>query len=261
MGAQGGLYRSTPQGYNGNPAGRGPSRQSLWPPSYPPTPGARRLVGPADWLGTEPTGRVRRGRVLPAVDYCSRASNDAGSVMGSWRQLRRLAGDHCGHSLSHLVNGAWDPWEGPADSWGPTPNWADWWRSRRLPYARRLVGPAVPGPYRQAVVGTGLRPLGLTSGPAWQQCRAGQRSPRVRRTVATPALGKGWEWTLLWPLPVPSLFMRAWGLLASRADSPWTASLEVASQESAHPEVVPVTRPRVGSRLPHSRLSEGGSSS
>ena len=72
---------------------------------------------------------------------------------------------------------------------------------------------------------------------------------------------KGWEWSSLWPLPVPSLFMRAWGLLASRADSPWLASLEVASQESAHPEVVPRTQPRVGSRPPHRRLLEGSSSS
>ena len=134
----------------------------------------RRLLGPADrWA--PPTGLVwgrqapsAAGGSLPAADYCSRASNDAGSVMGSWRQLRRLAGDHCGHSLSRLVNGVWGPWEGPADSWGPTPNWADWWRSRRLPYARRLVGPVVPGSYWQAIVGTGLRPLGLTSGPAWQ---------------------------------------------------------------------------------------------
>ena len=122
----------------------------------PPTGGARRLVGPADWSGTEPTGRVRRGRVLPVVDYCSRDSNDAGLVMRSWRQLRCLAGDHCGHSLSRLVNGVRCPWEGAADSWGPTPNWADWWRSRRLPYARRLVGPIIPGSYRQAIMGTGL---------------------------------------------------------------------------------------------------------
>ena len=42
----------------------------------------RRLLGPADWLGTEPTGRVRRGRVLPAADYCSRASDDAGLCRG-----------------------------------------------------------------------------------------------------------------------------------------------------------------------------------
>ena len=88
--------------------------------------------------------------------------------MRSWRQLRRLAGDHCGHYLSRLINGAWGPWEGPADSWWPTPIRADWWRSRRLSYARRLVGPIIPGSYRSAVVGTGLRPLGLTSGPAWQ---------------------------------------------------------------------------------------------
>ena len=165
----------------------------------------RRLLGPADWLGTEPTGRVRRGRVLPAADYCSRASNDAGSVMRSWRQPRRLAGDHCGHYLSCLINGAWGPWEGPADFWWPTPIRADWWCFRRLSYARRLVGPIIPGSYQQAVVGTGLRPLGLMSGPAWQQCRAARRSPRVRRTVATPALGKGVgvDLTVATPRPVP----------------------------------------------------------
>ena len=80
----------------------------------------RRLLGPADWLGTEPTGRVRRGRVLPATDYCSRASDDAGLVMESWQQPRRLAGDRYCHSPSHLINGAWAPGEGLADPRGPT---------------------------------------------------------------------------------------------------------------------------------------------
>ena len=122
----------------------------------------------ADLPGMRPTALVRRGWVLPAADYCSRASNDAGSVMGSWQQLRHLAGDHCGHYLSCLINGAWGPWERPANFWWPTPIWADWWCFLRLSYARRLVGPIIPGSYQQAVVGTGLRPLGLTSGPAWQ---------------------------------------------------------------------------------------------
>ena len=80
-----------------------------------------RLLGPADWLGTELTGRVLRGRVLPAADYCSHASNDAGFVMGSWLQSCRLADDYCSHSPSRLVNGAWDPWEGQAVSRGPAP--------------------------------------------------------------------------------------------------------------------------------------------
>ena len=90
----------------------GPNCQSLRPPASLSTAGARRLVGPADWSGTEPTERTRRLRVLLAADYYSRASNDAGLVMGSWLQLRHLSGDYCSHSPSHLVNGVWDPWEG-----------------------------------------------------------------------------------------------------------------------------------------------------
>ena len=79
-------------------------------------------MGPADWLGVEPTGRVCRGRVLPAADYCSRASNDTGLVMGLWQECRRLQAITVAIPWSHLVNGAWGPWEGPADYWGPTPN-------------------------------------------------------------------------------------------------------------------------------------------
>ena len=75
-------------------------------------------MGPTDWSGMEPTGRVRRGRVLSAADYCSRASDDAGLVMESWQQPRRLAGDHYCHSPSHLINGAWAPGKGLADSGG-----------------------------------------------------------------------------------------------------------------------------------------------
>ena len=76
--------------------GVGPGRQCLCSQASPPTAGARRL------LGMEPTGRIRRGRVLPAADYCSRAPDDASLVMGSWQQPRHLAGDHCGHSPSLL---------------------------------------------------------------------------------------------------------------------------------------------------------------
>src|SRR3954464_534804 len=98
MGALGGLYRSTPQGYNGNSARRRaqPSVSSA-------------TVFSADWFGTELTGRARHLRVMPAVEHCSRASNDASLVMGSWLQLRRLASDYYSHSPSCLFNGAWDP--------------------------------------------------------------------------------------------------------------------------------------------------------
>ena len=124
-------------------------------------------MGPADWSGTEPTGRVHRGRVLPAADYCSRASDDAGLIMESW-QYRRLAGDHYCHSPSHLVNGAWAPGEELADSRGPTSNESDWWCTCPLLGSRWLVGPAAPRSYGQAVVGAGFGPLVLMAGLAWK---------------------------------------------------------------------------------------------
>ena len=116
-GCPGGLYRPTPQGYNGKTGWvRVPVvclsgavfSTGFWGPT---TGGSHRL---AWYTGT--SALVRRGWVMLVADYCSRASNDAGLVMGSW----------------HLVNGAWAPGEGPADSWGPTPIQPDWWRSRRL---------------------------------------------------------------------------------------------------------------------------------
>ena len=156
-GCLGGLYRPTPQGYNGNSTGRGPSRQCLWPPISPPTAGARRLVGPADWSGTELSGRVRRGRVLPAADYCSRASDDAGLVRGVWLQSRRLVGDHCSHTVSHLVNGTLALGEGATACWRPASRSSGWSSLRRLPGSLCLVESVACGPYRHAVVGTGLR--------------------------------------------------------------------------------------------------------
>ena len=91
-----GLYRPTPRGTMVIWLDEGPAVSAS---------GLRLLcrpLGPADWPGTEPTCRIRHGRVLPATNYCSRASNDAGLIMRSWQQPRRLAGDHCGHSPSHL---------------------------------------------------------------------------------------------------------------------------------------------------------------
>ena len=64
-------------------------------------------------------------------------------------------------------------------------------RCRRSLGSRCLVGPAVFGPYRQAVVGAGLRLTRVMSGAEWQQCRARRRSPPVRSNVATPGPGYG----------------------------------------------------------------------
>ena len=73
----------------------------------------------------------------------------------------------------------------------------------RPPGSRCLVGPAACGPYRQAIVGAGLRLTGVTSRMKWQQCRAGREIfvwygalwPRsaldlvvAGRAVATPRL-------------------------------------------------------------------------
>ena len=104
-----------PRGYNGNPAGRG---------SQPFV--SQVAVFSADCWGPLTSGPRRQAW------YCSRASNDAGLVMGLWQQCRRLADDHCHHSPSCLVNGVRGPWEGLADSPGPTPNGSVLWRSCRL---------------------------------------------------------------------------------------------------------------------------------
>ena len=79
-GCPGGLYRPTPQGYNGNPAGRGsqPSVSMLAGFSAghwgPPTGGSRRL--PASCL----TCRPHRLGALSAAGYCCLASDDEGLV-------------------------------------------------------------------------------------------------------------------------------------------------------------------------------------
>ena len=97
--------------------GVGPGCQCLWSPASPPAAGARRLVGPAAWSGTEPTSRSRLLRVLSAADHYIHNANDAGLVGEAWLQSRRLVGDHCCHFVSHLVYGVWGPREGLAACW------------------------------------------------------------------------------------------------------------------------------------------------
>ena len=95
MGVPGGLHRPTPQGYNGNPAGRGsqPSVSVLADFSAghwgPPTGGSRWL--PASW----PTGRPHRLGALSAAGYYCLASNDEGFVEVSVATVR----PPCGLSL------------------------------------------------------------------------------------------------------------------------------------------------------------------
>ena len=83
MGALWGLYRPTPKGYNGNPAGRGPQPSVSTLAGFsadrwgPPTGGPCRL--PAFWS----TGRSHRSGVLLEAGYYCLASSDEGFVVVS----------------------------------------------------------------------------------------------------------------------------------------------------------------------------------
>ena len=120
MGVPGDLYRPTPQGYNGNPAGRG-SQPSVsvfagfsadrW---GPPIGGSRRLL--ASW----PTNRPHRLGVLSGAGYCCLASDDEGFVEVSmatvsppWRALT-VALPRLVSLMRHMfrgreVAGYWEP--------------------------------------------------------------------------------------------------------------------------------------------------------
>ena len=116
MGAPGGLYRPTPQGYKGNMTGRRPSRQSLRPPTSPPTAETRLSGGPADWSGTEPRGRTHRLGVLLATDHCVALLMTRAWSKDHGYSTAVMVGDYYSHSPSCLVKGAWDPWDEQADS-------------------------------------------------------------------------------------------------------------------------------------------------
>ena len=92
-----------------------PGYQCLWSLAA----GARRLVGPADRSGTEPAGRSRRLRVLPAAGYCSRDANNAYLVREAWLQSRRLVGAHCSHTWSYPLTGMRASGLGTAAHWSP----------------------------------------------------------------------------------------------------------------------------------------------
>ena len=79
-----------------------PGCQCLQPSASPPTIGACRLVGHADWL---------------VAAHFSRAVNDEGLVISSWLQSRRLAGDHYSHTWSHQLNGMLTSVQGTAACW------------------------------------------------------------------------------------------------------------------------------------------------
>ena len=53
-----------------------------------------------------------------------------GNSPAAWRAIT-VATPHL-----FLINGAWAPWEGSADSPGPTPDGSDWRFSRRLSRSR-----------------------------------------------------------------------------------------------------------------------------
>ena len=96
----------------------------------------RRLLGPADWWAP-PTGLVRsrqaasaaggscRLLITVAVLLMTRAwSWGRGNSPAAWRAITIATPHHI------LINGAWGPGEGSANS--PTPDGSDWRSSRRL---------------------------------------------------------------------------------------------------------------------------------
>ena len=100
MGVPGGLYRPTPRGYNGNPAG-------LWS-----QPSVSTLAGfsAGCWVPPAAGYSVDRPapplRVLSAAAYCSRASDDEGFVEVNVTTVIRIGGHHCSLTSSCLLNEA-----------------------------------------------------------------------------------------------------------------------------------------------------------
>ena len=172
MGVPGDLYRPTPHGYNGNPAGRGSqpsvSQATVFLAGFsavrwgPPTGGSRRL--PASW----PTGRPHCLGVSPAAGYCSLAPDDEGFAEVSVATVGRLGGYHCSLTSSCLLNGAPASRKGVAGFWRPATLLADWERPGRLHASLWLKGPAARGPY--------WRLSWVTSRSAWLQCRAARET-------------------------------------------------------------------------------------
>ena len=154
----------------------GPGCQCLQPPASPPTAGARRLVGPADWL---------------VAAYCSRVVGDESLVTFAWLQSRRLAGGYCSHTWSHQLNGMHASGQGTAACWRPAPLESAWSSFRRLPGGHCPVGPASDRPHRQAVVGNRTPPARSDVRGDMAQCPAVRRSPSVRSTVAMLVLSIG----------------------------------------------------------------------
>ena len=164
MGVPGGLYRPTPQGYNGNPAGRGsqPSVSMLAGFSAghwgPPTGGSRRL--PASW----PTGQPHRLGALSAAGYCCLAPDDEGFVEGSVATVLPPCGLSRSLTLSCLLNDAHVSREGGSRLLGAG-------------YAPGRLGEAGPPSCLSLAKGAAARGpywrlSWMTLRPAWLQCRA-----------------------------------------------------------------------------------------
>ena len=131
MGALGGLYRPSPQGYNSNPVGCR-TRLSVSPASGfsagcwgPPTGLVRSRQAASAALGS------CRLLITVATTLMTQAwSGDRGYSSAAWRAIT-VATPHL-----FLINGARAPGEGSADSPGPTPDGSDWRFSRHLPRSR-----------------------------------------------------------------------------------------------------------------------------
>ena len=112
MGAPGGLYRPTPRGCNGNPAGHGAQLSVATLAGFC----AGWWVPPA--AGSLVDRQAPLSRALSAAGYYCSILVTRASPRWAWLQCRRPAGDRCSLTASCLLNGASPSREVASRLWG-----------------------------------------------------------------------------------------------------------------------------------------------
>ena len=178
MGAPGGLYRPTPRGYNGNPAG-------LWPQPSVSTPAG---FSAGCWVPPAAGDLVDRPapppRVLSAAAYCSLIPDDEGFVEVSVATVCRLEGSHCSLTSSCLLNEAHVSREGSSQLLGAGHAPSRLGEAGPPSSVSLAKGARRPRAVRESVVGD------VEASMATVPSRKGDGRP-VRPPVAMPASGFG----------------------------------------------------------------------